>query len=235
MKAFVSALLAVVCLLALPALSSAAQIVNTVEDAPDAVSGGVCETAAGKCSLRAAIDVTNLAGVADNILFDPTVFKGQASNSTITLSSPLPMIIAPVTINAGTCLTQATVNGPCAGVSGPLGDTAIRVAATGVSIFDLAFADASKGIEANNDDFTAAGNWFGLKLDGTPGVASSFGIAVEPGAGEAQIGGTTEVTRNVFANSTTGLRLRGSQDGVVEGNYFGVGPNGTTARPNVAT
>lgn len=177
--------------------------------------------------------MTNFAGVADSIIFDATVFKGQVSNSTITLTSQLPIILAPVTINAGTCLTQATVNGPCAGVSGPTSETAMRVAATGVSVFDLAFVDAGKGIEANNDGFTAAGNWFGLKLDGTPGVASSFGLAVEPGADEAQIGGTTEVSRNLFANSTTGLRLRGASDGVVEGNYFGTGPNGITARPNV--
>jgi parallel beta helix pectate lyase-like protein len=220
-------------LLALPAFASAAQIVNTVEDAPDAISGGTCETAAGKCSLRAAIDVTNFAGVADNIIFDLNVFKGQVSNSTITLSSQLPIILAPVTINAGTCLTQAGINGPCAGVSGPISETAMRVAATGASVFDLAFVSAGKGIEVSNDDFTAAGNWFGLKLDGTPGTTSSFGIAVEPGAEDTQIGGTTEVSRNVFANSTTGLRLRGSQDGVVEGNYFGVGPDGTTVRPNV--
>lgn len=233
MKAFVSVLLAVGCLLALPAFASAAQIVNTVEDAPDATSGGVCETAAGKCSLRAAVEVTNSAAVADSIIFDATVFKGQVSSSTITLSSQLPIILAPITINAGTCLTQAGVNGPCAGVSGPISETAIRVAAMGVSIIDLAFVDAGKGIEANNDGFTAAGNWFGLKLDGTPGIASSFGIAVEPGADEAQIGGTAVVSRNVFANSTTGLRLRGASDGVVEGNYFGAGPNGITARPNV--
>ncbi|HEX3239878.1 MAG TPA: right-handed parallel beta-helix repeat-containing protein [Solirubrobacterales bacterium] len=220
-------------LLALPAFASAAQIVNTVEDAPDALSGGACETAAGKCSLRAAIEVTNLAAVADNIIFDATVFKGQVSNSTITLSSQLPIILAPVTINAGTCLTQANVNGPCAGVSGPTSETAMRVAATGASVFDLAFVDAGKGIEVSNDGFTAAGNWFGLKLDGTPGTTSSFGIAVEPGAEDTQIGGTTEVSRNVFANSMTGLRLRGSQDGVVAGNYFGVGPDGTTVRPNV--
>ncbi len=231
---FVRVLLTSACLLlALPALASAAQIVNTVEDAPDALSGGACNTAANKCSLRAAIEVTNSAGTADNILFDATVFKGQVANSTITLTSQLPIVLAPVTINAGTCLTQAVVNGPCAAVSGPVSETAIRVAATGVSIFDLAFVDAGKGIEANNDGFTAAGNWFGLKLDGTPGAASSFGIAVEPGADEAQIGGTTSVSRNVFANSTTGLRLRGASDGVVEGNYFGAGPNGATPRPNV--
>lgn len=229
MKVFVSVLISVACLLAVPALASAAQTVNTVNDEPDEVLGGECKTAANKCSLRAAIQVTNLAGVADNILFDANVFKGQVSNSTIALAGPLPAITAPVTINAGTCLTQAGVNGPCAGVTGPLNEIAASVTGESVSILDLAFADAGKSIEVSGDKFTARGNWIGVELDGTSGVDKpDFGIALEPGAEEAQIGGTTEVARNVFANTTVGLRLRGAQDSVVEGNYFGVGPNGTT-------
>jgi len=232
LKRFVSALLAVGCLLALPTFASAAQTVNTVLDEPDDVPGGECKTAANKCSLRAAIQVTNLAAVADNILFDATVFQGTTADA-IALTGPLPAITAPVTINAGTCLTQAAVNGPCAGVTGPLNEIAINVTGTGVSILDLAFADASKPIEVSGDEFTARGNWLGLELDGTEGNDDpDFGIALEPGAEEAQIGGTTDVTRNVFANTTVGLRLRGAQDSAVEGNYFGVAPNGTTPALN---
>ncbi len=132
MKRFVSALLAAGCLLALPTFASAAQTVNTVIDEPDDVPGGECKTAANKCSLRAAIQVTNLAGVADNILFDATVFQGTTADA-IALTEPLPAITAPVTINAGTCLTQAGVNGPCAGVTGPLNEIAASVTGAGVS------------------------------------------------------------------------------------------------------
>jgi hypothetical protein len=232
LKRFVSALIAAGCLLALPTPASAAQTVNTVIDEPDDIPGGECKTAANKCSLRAAIQVTNLAGVADNILFDATVFQGTTADA-IALTGPLPPITAPVTINAGTCLTQAGVNGPCAGVTGPLNEIAASVTGTGVSILDLAFADAGKSIEVSGDEFTARGNWLGLELDGTEGSDDpDFGIALEPGAEEAQIGGTTDVARNVFANTTVGLRLRGAQDSVVEGNYFGVGPDGTTPALN---
>jgi hypothetical protein len=42
-------------LLALPAFASAAFTVNTVNDEPDLIPGGVCSTAALKCSLRAAM------------------------------------------------------------------------------------------------------------------------------------------------------------------------------------
>jgi CSLREA domain-containing protein len=219
-------------LLALPALASAAQIVNTVADEPDEVPGGECKTATNKCSLRAAIQVTNLAGVADNILFDATVFQGTTADA-IALGEPLPAITAPVTINAGTCLTQAGMNGPCAGITGPLNETAVSVTGAGVSILDIAFADAGKAIDVSGDEFTAGGNWLGLELDGTEGIDDpDFGIALEPGAEEAQIGGATDVARNVFANTTVGLRLRGAQDSAVEGNYFGVGPNGTTPALN---
>ncbi len=228
MKVLASLLFVVGCLLAVPALAPAAQIVNTVIDEPDDVPGGACETANNKCSLRAAIQVTNLAGVADNILFDAAVFQGTTADA-IVLNGPLPAITAPVTINAGTCPTQAGVNGPCAGVTGPVNEIAASVTGTGVSILDLAFADAGKSIEVSGDEFTARGNWFGLELDGTEGNDDpDFGIALEPGAEDAQVGGATDVARNVFANTTVGLRLRGAQDSAVEGNYFGVGPDGAT-------
>lgn len=46
------------------------------------------------------------------------------------------------------------------------------------------------------------------------------------------IGGTAPAERNVFGYTNSALLLRGSSGGTVLGNYFGVGPNGTTTAPN---
>lgn len=223
-------------LLALPALASAAYTVDTVSDEPDAVAGGACNTAANKCSLRAAIEVTNLAGIADEILFNGTLFNGQLVD-TIVLGSELEPIEAAVTINAGTCPTAAGVNGPCAGVNPSSFATAFVVQSDGVTIRNLAISDAFGGIQVEASEFIAGGNWLGLKLDGLPvggeeALAGSYGIRIEPKTEKAQIGGTAAVDRNVIGGFTTAIRIRGAKENTVQGNYVGVGPDGTTARPN---
>jgi CSLREA domain-containing protein len=72
------ALLAFLLILALPASASAANfVVNSTADEADAIPGGFCESAGGKCTLRAAIEVTNLTlAEKDKIEFSNTVFKG---------------------------------------------------------------------------------------------------------------------------------------------------------------
>jgi CSLREA domain-containing protein len=227
------ALLAALFILALPAAASAAVTVNSTADEADLVAGAPCLTAGGKCTLRAAIEVTNLAGTADNVLFDATVFEGQLAD-TIVLGSPLPAIKAPVSINAGTCATAALVLGPCAGVSGPTASFGVSVEADGASISGLSVTGALTGINVINEseDFTARGNWVGVKLDGSAG-ANNTGIFIDPDSDGATIGGTEAVQRNVIAgNNNEGLDLEGASEAVVRGNYFGVAPDGTTQMAN---
>src|SRR5690349_15393145 len=226
-------LLAALLALVFPAAASAAVIVNSTADEPDAVAGGACETAAGKCTLRAAIQVTNEAGVADDVLFDATVFEGRLAD-TIALGSPLPAIKVPLAINSGSCTTAALVLGPCAGVSGPAGNFGISVEADGVSISRLAVTGALTGISVINEStgFAARGNWVGVKLDGSAG-ANNTGIFIDPGSDGATIGGTEVVQRNVIAgNNLEGLDIQGASNAVIRGNYFGVGPDGTTQISN---
>jgi CSLREA domain-containing protein len=227
-------LLAALLALAFPAAASATEyLVNTKADEPDKAPGAPCETNAGVgvCSLRAAIEVANSTpAVADKIFF--LSFTGKLSD-TISISTPLESITSPLEINGGTCGTAAGPIGPCVGVSGPNGSTAFTVAAESSSIRGLAIATASTGIRVEAKKFTATSDWFGVNLDGGLGAPGTFGIAVSPNADEATIGGSVVGDlRNVFANSTTGLQLRGASKAVVQGNYFGVLPDGVTASPN---
>lgn len=225
-------LLAALLVLAFPAAASAAITVNSTADEPDAVAGGACETAAAKCTLRAAIEVTNLAGTTEEILFDFAVFNGELAD-TIALSSPLPAIKAPVVINAGTCNTAALTLGPCAGVSGPVGGFGIRVEGDDVTIEGLAVTGALIGISVINksENFAARRNWIGVKLDGNAD-ANNTGIFIDPESDEATIGGEP-VDGNVIAgNNLEGLDIQGASEATIRGNRFGVGPDGTTQMAN---
>jgi hypothetical protein len=221
-------LLAALLLLAFPAVGSAT--VYEVNATGDEAKKAECEASAAGCTLRGAIEAANgTAAVADTILFKASVFNGQLATATIQPSTPFPTITSPLEINGATCGIPA---GPCVGINGPSGSTAFTVAAENSSIFDLAIVNASTGIQAEAKKFTARGNWLGVNLEGAVGTAGSFGIAISPNADEATIGGPEPVHRNVFANSTTGLQLRGASKAVVQGNYFGVKPDGVTAAEN---
>jgi len=230
-------LLAALFILALPATASAAVFtVDSTGDGADKASDGVCETSvAGECTLRAAIQESNNSAAAkDTILFDLSVFEGQIAD-TIAPATVLPPLTSPVEINAGTCLTAAGVNGPCAGINGPSGEVGLEVTADGSSISGLSLTGLSFAIliGSSSSNVTLRGNWIGVKLDGTAGQNSNFGIFVDPNSDGATIGGTEVVQRNVIANTTgTGLDLEGASEATIEGNYFGVGVDGETEMSN---
>ena len=230
-------LLAALFALAFPAAASAAvyEVDSTGDEADASVGVAGCLTAGLKCTLRAAIEESNAStGVKDTVLFKSTVFEGQLAD-TIEPATVLPSITAPVEINAGTCATAAGVNGPCAGVNGPTGEVGFNVTADETSIYDLAITGLSFGINvaSASTDFTAAGNWIGVKLDGSAGANSNFGIFIDPNSDGATIGGTEAVQRNVIVNTTgTGLDMEGASEATIQGNYFGVGPDGETVMEN---
>ncbi|HEX6154128.1 MAG TPA: NosD domain-containing protein, partial [Solirubrobacterales bacterium] len=231
-------LLTALFLLALPASASAVDYtVNSTGDQEDLVPGvGGCVTSAATCTLRAAIEESNAStGVADKILFS-SAFDGELADSTITVGSSLPVIEDEVTIDGdagdpdGQCETDAGVDGPCVGVKG---ESRIEVSAAKVKIEGLAFSDFQVAITVEDDEFEAHDNWIGFELDGTDGPAEqSHGIFVGPNAEKAVIGGTTPAERNVFGNTNSALLLRGSSLGTVQGNYFGVAPDGATPAAN---
>ncbi|MFL5832506.1 MAG: CSLREA domain-containing protein [Solirubrobacterales bacterium] len=229
----VTALLAALFILAVPASASAAFTVNSTADEPDAAAGPPCQSAAGKCTLRAAIEVANDAGSSNIIDFDSTVFQGQLVD-TIALASPLPTIEVQLLVQGGTCMTEAGVSGPCVGVSAPAGSFGITVDKEGVTIRGLSVTGALTGISVINGaaGFTASGNWVGVKLDGSA-EANNTGIFIDPNSDGATIGGTEAAQRNVIAgNNLEGLDIEGASEAVVRGNYFGVAPDGTTQMAN---
>jgi CSLREA domain-containing protein len=76
------------------------------------------------------------------------------------------------------------------------------------------------------------GNYIGTNPPGTPAIPNGFGINAESSDGNT-IGGTTAGARNVISgNGNNGVRLSGSDNNVVQGNYIGVGASGTTAIGN---
>lgn len=237
MKAFVSVVLAVVCLLAVP--NAAMAVVYTVDstaDEGDAAPGGECKTLGNVCTLRAAIEVSNdSAAVTDTILFNPTVFEGQAGD-TIEPATPLPKITSTVDINGATCAitTVPLLLGPCVGVNGPGGQSVLTVEADNTSVSRLAITGGAFGINVTNatTGFVARGNWIGLELDGGNGGFSNAGIFLDPNSDGATIGGSEAVQSNVIVFSGVGLDIEGASNAVVRGNYFSVRPDGTTPAPS---
>lgn len=228
-------LLAALFALAIPASASAAVfMVNSKGDQEDeTVGANGCKTSVNTCTLRAAIEESNFSTVVDDeITFDPMAFEGRLAD-TIAVGFSLPEIEDKVTINGfptGQCNTAAGVKGPCVGVKG---ESRFAVEDDEVTIEGLAITDSQIAITVEGEKFNARGNWIGVQLDGTDGPGEqSYGIFVAPHADHAVIGGTTAAARNVFGNTNSALLLRGSSLGKVQGNYFGVGPDGTTTAAN---
>lgn len=231
LAAFACALIA---LLAVPALAAAAEYeVNVLGDG-SATTG--CETPgpSTECTLRGAIAAANANAGKDVIKFDPNVFDGEAPEATITIGSPL-VITESVEILGGGCSGGWTpLVGPCAEIAGlPSsvgGGDSIKVEADDVKIEGLAVEGGENGIDVaqGKTGFTAVGDWFGVGLNPFSGTGIfGDGIRLEPGADHATIGGTGAADRNVFKRAGFGVFIEGASGASIEGNYFGLKPDGT--------
>jgi CSLREA domain-containing protein len=229
------ALVALACALVVPAVASAEEFtVNSTGDEVDVLVGNnVCLTAGGKCTLRAAIEEADFAEEPARFDFDETIFDGGVAG-TIALGSKLPAIEVRTLIHGRECLTAAGVNGPCVGIDGPSSGPALSIKNTEeVEIEGLAVTGAQTGVSVDGSRFfLAQENWFGIKLDGSPG-GNGTGILVGPGSDKALIGSEGAERRNVIAGNTgDGLDVHGASRVRVFGNYFGVKPDGTNLAAN---
>lgn len=234
-------LILLACAWAVPAAASAATYtVNSTGDQEDEeVGDGICKTEKKTCTLRAAIEELNESFEPGVINFNGTVFNGKQAG-TITLGSSLPAIQEAVRINgdksASQCPTEAGVSGPCVGVSGPGSGPALIVETLEiVEIEGLAVTGALTGIEvleSSEGSFIAHDDWFGVNLKGGA-EGNVTGLLLGTASEGAMIGGKPKAQRNVFANNAAdGLDILGADFAVVQGNYFGVKPDGETLAAN---
>jgi hypothetical protein len=223
--------------------SAATFTVDSTSDDADAVSNGTCATALGVCTLRAALQEANAGAGGDVIDFASNV-KGAGNE--ITIGSVLPAITDTTEIYGCEAPTvpSATVfaTAPCTGIRAPTANAktydALTIAGGNVIIQGLAITNVDRGIKSTattlGSDRRIWGNWFGLKLDGSP-EGNNVGVEVTGTnitiGGTAGAPGTAMAERNVFAANGFGVRIRGGQTGI-QGNYFGVKADGTTAAPN---
>jgi CSLREA domain-containing protein len=227
-----AALITLACALAMPAAAAAEDFtVNSTTDEEDVAPGvGGCESAAGKCTLRAAIEEANSLEGEDRIFFErEEVFDGQITG-TISLDSGLPPIVGPISI-LGECVITEGLR-PCVGVDGPdPSEPALVVENSEAEIHGLAITGAGTGIEVvGSPRLRVSSNWLGVRLDGSAG-GNETGVLLGKGSENVRIGNEGE--SNVFANNTgDGLDIHGVSNVRVMGGYFGVGPDGSTPAPN---
>jgi CSLREA domain-containing protein len=228
------------CLLAVPALARAEErtyvVDSTADEAAASPGSETCLSAAGKCTLRAAIEESNATlGEKDKIEFDEAVFDGQ-TGSTIILGASLPKIVDRVLIEGHICMTAAGVEGPCVAIEGPSSGPALSVEVEEVEIEGLAVTGAEVGIDVlqASPEFVAARDWLGIALDGSS-APNQTGLFLGPGSSRSRIGSEGADFRNVFGNNTVvALEIDGSSRVKVLGNYVGVGPGGAAPAPNGA-
>jgi hypothetical protein len=220
-----------VALTALPTLAAAAVFnVDSNAEEPKSAAGAVCETAAGKCTLRAAVEAANFEASFDVIDLKSPPFSGTVGASEVQLTSTL-KIEQPATIVGHPVFAGAVVS-PSAGVTAAPGEAAFTVEANGVTIEDIAFGGGEYGIEVPGaaTGLTVKGSAFGMKLDGTANPIGQAGIRLVSGAEGVTIGGGSEPTEaNYFVGGLFGVDADQAAGLQVLGNRFGYSWSGALA------
>src|SRR5882757_7943022 len=135
--------------LALPSFASAIEFLH-VTGTGDGETRVACETAAGECTLRGALEAVEADPGFDLIDFPVSVFNGQVGTDEIGPgATPLPTITQPLTMFGYSCQYPLLgYSAPCVGVIARSGEAALTIESSGVSIEDVAFGGGSYAIEA---------------------------------------------------------------------------------------
>jgi hypothetical protein len=220
--------------------------VNNNGDAGDWTLGdGICDIDANptvNCTLRAAIQEANALAGADVVNFS----IGSGTVQTISIGSPLPIIIETLTIDgttepgyAGTPIIE--VNGASIVPAGSNGLTLSGAATNGSVIRGLIvdqFASPGNAIRilAGCTNVVVAGNYVGTDPTGSVARPSAVGVFIQ-NATNNRVGGTVAADRNVISgNSTDGIQIAGASatGNVVQGNYIGLNASGVAGLGNAA-
>ena len=186
----------------------------------------------GPGSLRQAILDANATTAADTIKFAIS----PAGPHIITLTSTLPVITWPVSINGRS--EPGYAGSPLIQLDNGTGDPAangLDVVAGASKITGLSITNFGVGIQLSDGDADQIkADWLGLDLSG---AAAGNGIGLEIIAGSASnvVGGTSVDKRNVISgNSESGIKISGAgaTGNVVKGNFVGTDVTGASAVAN---
>ena len=203
--------------------------VNDTGDTPDANPGnGVCTTATGTCTLRAAIAEANL--LIGNDIIDFALPVGGVR--TIALQSALPPITQSLVIDGITQTGASCADGP----GGVLVELDANGAATAIDASAAGVALTLRGLVVN--DYSVNGvvahdahiecNIIGTDATGTAVVRTATGAGVVLGA-NSTLGGPSPSQRNLIAGDQAyHVDLTGTAS-TVQGNFLGTDLSGTVA------
>jgi CSLREA domain-containing protein len=188
----------------------------------------------GHCSLREAINAANENGDSTPIHF--AIGSGQ---QTISLTSQLPEITSPVTLDATTQpgWTGSPIielDGTNAGVPDKIG---IRLTTSSSTIKGLVINSFSfYGMQIFGSSNLIQGNYIGTNVAGTAGLGNGFDGIRMIGSNNT-IGGTTAAARNLISGNgalsfSAGIGLQDCAGTIIQGNYIGTNAAGTAAIAN---
>jgi len=218
-------------------------VTNTTDQADTNTSDGICLTASGGCSLRAAIMTANAHSGADTITF---AIPGTGTK-TIQLSSRLPSLLdesggttingytqAGATMNSDAVVSNAQirveVRGQGTGFDG-LAITSPNNVVQGVAFYNLRSALWIYGTNAK--DNVIRGDFIGTNAAATfispLSNLQAHGLHIEQGAPRTQVGGVQPSDRNVISGNPThgvGLWHWGTNGTLIYNNIIGLSPDG---------
>lgn len=207
-------------------------VVNSTGDEPDAVLDMYCATAAGTCTLRAAIEAANVYPGRDSITF--SISPNLVIDRVITLSSALPTIDEEITIQGPNTLGGAII------INGN------GIDAHGLEILDEANTVTISDIKISNFGKS------GINIDGADDVTISncvigpySGLVSYPGnawRGITLITATgAQILNNVISGNGSptsdgsGIRIDLGGSHTIKGNKIGTDSLGMSAQPNTGS
>jgi trimeric autotransporter adhesin len=218
-------------------------LVNTPSDLEDPGNG--------TCSLRAAIEATNINGHAFNCdatgsqagATDGIIFNIGTGTPTINISTSLPTITDKLAIDGHSpgAADKVELHGPGPGTFDITGLWIYGAGAAGSSIRNLVINNFGDGTGIHLDtttNITIAGNYIGTNSAGTAAVANATGISLATVS--AQIGGLNGLTLggpctgdcNLISGNGVGISFSSLASGVIEGNFIGTDVTGMSAIGN---
>lgn len=226
-----------------PQQPSATFTVNSTDDFPDLLLNGVCATAFGTCTLRAAIQEVNNTGFASGPHTINFNIAG-AGPHTILIYSELPrleraVVIDGTTESGATCPTSTVPANIKIVIDGTNVPTVFSdglnlwrnaTAPSGSTIRGVAIGGFGYGVWLDGDSHTVECSHLGVGADGvTPLGNDEAGVMVWAGSGNT-VGGSSYADRNVISGNlvgSAGVIVDNATNTSILGNYIGVSSGGT--------